>query len=208
MAISLAHAGSPQVEASFAPDLGPAVMTTSGDWSRARAYDLRGCDGSRAQRASVRVLWNNEWIFFAFACVDAAIVSPGTSDGVDHFRLGDTAEVFLAPHAAKAYAEVHATPAGQKSIYYCRDYRQAAEPPAASALIDVRAAADAQGWRAFIAVPRSLFDRDSADGYDVFFARYDYASAGSKPVLSSFPAQTGKPDFHRRSDYARLRLLP
>lgn len=208
MAVSLAHAGPSQVEATFARGLRPATAMSSGDWSRARSYELRGCDGSRVQRTSVRVLWNEEWIFFAFDCVDDAIVSAGPSDGADHFRLGDTAEVFLAAHGARQYVEVHATPAGRKTIYYCRDYRQPAEPPAAAARVEVRAASEGKGWQALVAVPRSLSDRDDTDGYDVFFARYDYASAGSKPALSSFPAQTGKPDFHRRSDYARLRLVP
>ncbi|MFM8684172.1 MAG: hypothetical protein ACKOEG_10415 [Chthoniobacterales bacterium] len=210
MATVLANAGNPVVRAAPAPDLTPASMQASDLWDRAPAVELRGFDGKDAQKTEVRVLWNDDWLFFSFACADGAIVSPGEKDGLDHFRLGDTAEVFVARRGDPAYAEVHATPAGRKTSYFCRDYRQPAEPPREAGKIVVAAAKTTPGWRAFIAVPRDVLAQSRGENeYDIFFARYDYESAGDKPALSAFPVQRGdKPDFHRRGDYAILRLTP
>lgn len=179
-------------------------------WEKARPVELAGFNRASAQGAEVRALWNEDWLFFAFRLSDGSVVSPGDRDGLDHFRLGDTAEVFIAPRGARAYAEVHATPSGHKTMYFCSDYRQPTSAPTAAVRVRVEAARDPQGWRAFIAVPRDLFgDAKNISEYDVFFARYDYEQPDARPVLSSFPAQRGdKPDFHRRSDYAILSLKP
>ncbi|MFM8809147.1 MAG: hypothetical protein ACKOJB_09665, partial [Chthoniobacterales bacterium] len=93
---------------------------------------------------------------------------------------------------------------------FCRDYRQPAEPPREAGKIVVASSQTTPGWRAFIAVPRDVLAQSRGENeYDIFFARYDYESAGDKPALSSFPVQRGdKPDFHRRGDYAILRLTP
>lgn len=210
MATVLANNGNPVVRAAPAPALIPASMQASDLWDRAPAVELHGFDGKDAQKTEVRALWNDDWLFFSFACADRAIVSPGEKDGLDHFRLGDTAEVFVARRGAAAYAEVHATPAGRKTSYFCRDYRQPADPPREAGKIVVAAEKTAPGWRAFIAVPRDVLAKSKSENeYDIFFARYDYESSDDKPALSSFPVQRGdKPDFHRRSDYAILRLTP
>lgn len=208
MATVFVNTGNPVVHALRAPSLTPASMQASDLWDRASAVALRGFDGTAAQNAEVRVLWNDDWLFFAFACADRAIVSPGEKDGLDHFRLGDTAEIFFAGRGDAAYAEVHVTPAGRKTVYFCREYRQSADPPREAGNIVVGASKTAPGWRAFVAVPRDVLAKSKGENeYDVFFARYDYESADKKPALSSFPAQHGdKPDFHRREDYAILRL--
>ena len=210
MATVLANTGNPVVRAAPAPAMTPASMQASDLWDRAPAVELRGFDGKDAQKTEVRALWNDDWLFFSFACADLAIVSPGEKDGLDHFRLGDTAEVFVARRGAAAYAEVHATPAGRKTSYFCRDYRQPADPPREAGKIVVAAEKKTPGWRAFIAVARDVLAQSMGENeYDIFFARYDYESADDKPALSSFPVQRGdKPDFHRRSDYAILRLTP
>ena len=210
MALALSSAGNPVVDAVPAPGLEPAGMVAAKEWQHARPVELTGFNSESGQHAGVRVLWNDAWLFFAFSCSDRSIISPGDRDGLDHFRLGDTAEVFIGPHGAKNYAEIHATPAGRKTLYFCGDYRRPATAPEAAGSVRVDAMRDDCGWKAFFAVPRDLFARDGdASGFDVFFARYDYAAAGSSPELSSFPAQRGdKPDFHRRADYAILRLKP
>jgi hypothetical protein len=210
MATVFANAGNPVIDARPAPDLHPAGMQSSEAWDRAPSMELRGFGNSESQKTEVRALWNEDWLFFAFECADSSVVSPGEKDGIDHFRLGDTAEVFLARRGEAIYAEVHATPAGWKTLYFCRDYRQSTDPPRAAEKTSVAASKTERGWRAFIAVPSVLLGgAEETSEYEVFLARYDYESAGSKPVLSSFPAQRGdKPDFHRRGDYAILRLKP
>jgi len=209
MALALANADTPAVRAVPAPGLEPSEMMQSALWRDAEPVSLEGFRGRDAQATSVRVLVNTKWVFCEFVCGDAAIVSPGMKDGIDHFRLGDTAEVFLAARGSAEYAEIHATPAGRSTVYFCRGYRQPAPAPPAAARVTVCSARDGDGWRAFIAVPRDLLDAVDGEGYDIFFARYDYAADGGAPVLSSFPGQQGeKPDFHRREDYAVLRLHP
>jgi hypothetical protein len=210
MATVFADAGTPVVVARHAPDLAPSGMLSTSAWDTASTVELRGFGQAVAQKTEVRALWNEDWIFFAFDCADNSIVSPGEKDGLDHFRLGDTAEVFIAARGVPRYAEVHATPAGRKTLYFCRDYREPTDAPRGADKIDVAASKTQRGWRAFMAVPRRVpGGANEARDYDVFFARYDYASAGDKPTLSSLPAQHGdKPDFHRRSDYAILRLNP
>lgn len=210
MATVFANAGNPVVNALPAPDLDPASMRSSKAWDRAPSVGLRGFGQNESQTTEVRALWNEDWLFFAFDCADGSVVSPGENDGMDHFRLGDTAEVFVARRGEESYAEVHATPAGRKTLYFCRDYRQPADPPRAAEKTSVAASKTEHGWRAFIAVPRDVLGgTEEASEYDIFLARYDYESGSDKPILSSFPAQRGdKPDFHRRSDYAILRLKP
>ncbi|MFM8656047.1 MAG: hypothetical protein ACKOD5_02790, partial [Chthoniobacterales bacterium] len=84
------------------------------------------------------------------------------------------------------------------------------EPPRDAGKIVDSAAKTTPGWLGFIAVPRDILARSKGENkYDIFFARYDYESAGATPALSSFPVQRGdKPDFHRRGDSAILRLTP
>jgi hypothetical protein len=165
---------------------------------------LSGVDGSNVDAASVRARWNDEWVFFEFVCRDKVIVSPGHQDGEDHFKLGDVVEVFVGRAAQPDYLEVHATPAGRKAVYAFRDYREAKQAPAGPV---VRSGETGDGWRAVIAIPWSSLGGTPGEGlWKCLAGRYDYDTPDARPSLSSFPAQNGKPDFHRRSRYARLEL--
>lgn len=210
MAFASSPAGNPAIHSLFSPHTTANSMVACDDWKRAPAVALGGWDGKPAQRTEVRVLWNDDWLFFAFACADRAIVSPGDRDGLDHFRLGDTVEVFAARRGAKDYLEVHATPAGRKTAYFFGDYRQPVPSPDGACRIRVAAEEVSHGWQALIAVPRDLFgSAGTGDEYEIFLGRYDYDAEQGAPALSSYPVQHGgKPDFHRREDYAILRLKP
>mgnify|MGYP003584141510 CR=1 FL=1 len=176
-------------------------------WREVPAVALSGVDGADVRASSLRARWNDEWIFFEFTCRDAEIVSPGTRDGIDHFKLGDVVEIFLGRAGAKTYAEVHATPEGRKSLYFFSDYRTAAAAPAGAESAQVRAATSPGGWRAVMSIPWSMAGGSPRRGaWEILAGRYDYAAPGAQPVLSSFPAQVGKPDFHVRARYAKLDL--
>ena len=176
-------------------------------WLEAPAVALHGVDGADARPSSLRARWNDEWIIFEFTCRDAAIVSPGTRDGLDHFKLGDVVEIFLGLAGAKPYAEVHATPAGRKSQYFFSDYRTKAAAPEGAGSAQVLSATSADGWRAVVSIPWSMAGGSPRSGaWELLAGRYDYAAAGAPPVLSSFPAQRGTPDFHARARYAKLEL--
>jgi hypothetical protein len=162
---------------------------------------LAGVGGAMVAPARVRARWNDEWLFFEFVCRDETLVSPGRKDGEDHFKLGDVVEVFVARAGQPGYVELHATPAGRKTTYAFRGYRQAAAAPAGC---EVRAGEIAGGWRAVLSIPRKAIGGGGV--WEFLAGRYDYDEAGGRPSLSSFPAQSGKPDFHDRARFARLEL--
>ena len=176
-------------------------------WDRTPAVVMSGIDNAKVEPAEVRAFWNKEWIFFEFRCRDRSIVAPGDKDGMDHFKIGDVVEIFLAKSGAKSYAEVHATPTGRKADYFFQDMRQLGARPPGADQITVRAAQTSDGWRAVLCLPWSLLDGPRGD-WEILAGRYDYTAGSAKPALSSFPPQTGKPDFHLRSRYARLELRP
>ncbi len=176
-------------------------------WREAPAVELRGVDGAEVAGATVRALWNEGWIFFEFSCRDEGIVSPGTRDGLDHFKIGDVVEIFLAREGVEPYAEIHATPAGRKTVYFFSGCRELAPAPTAAQDVRVRSESTADGWRAVMSIPWALaVGNPGDDAWQVLAGRYDYAAEGGVPVLSSFPGQRGVPDFHARSRYARLEL--
>ncbi|MEX1110196.1 MAG: hypothetical protein WEB31_00195 [Chthoniobacterales bacterium] len=202
-----AGAAQPVLTAVSAPGLDP-----DGAWSDRRGWAgvppamLRGVDGTVAEPAEVRARWNGSVLFVEFLCRDESVVSPGTRDGLDHFKLGDVVEVFLGRRGQPGYVEVHATPAGRKTVYAFCAYRRAAPPVAGS---EVRAGPVDGGWRAVLSIPwPSPGGSPGEEGWEILAGRYDYAEPGGTPVLSSFPGQTGRPDFHARGRYARLELQP
>lgn len=176
-------------------------------WADVPAVTLHGLDSRAADVAVAKARWNEHWLFVEFECKDRHLVAPGKTDGLDHFKLGDVAEVFVARRGAKNYAEVHATPAGKKSVYFFADYRKPGDAPETARDISVRADPTDSGWRAMIAIPWSaLGGRPQSDTWEILAGRYDYDAPGSPPALSSFPAQRSPADFHDRSRFARLEL--
>ena len=187
----------------FASTLDPVrAWSDRAGWERAPEVKLAGVDGVAAVPARMRARWNDEWLFFEFVCRDETLVSPGKKDGEDHFRLGDVVEVFVARGGKPDYLEVHATPAGRKSVYAFRGYRQETALPVGCA---VRAGKSEGGWRAVLSIPRAALGGGDEE-LEFLAGRYDYDKVGGCPVLSSFPAQRGQPDFHDRARFARLEL--
>lgn len=187
----------------FASTLDPArAWSDRAGWERAPEVELAGVDGAAVASARVRARWNDEWLFFEFVCWDEALVSPGKKDGEDHYQLGDVVEVFVAREGKPDYLEVHATPAGRKTVYAFRGYRRATAVPAGCV---VRAGKNEGGWRAVLSIPRAALGGGD-EGWEFLAGRYDYDKVGGRPVLSSFPAQRGRPDFHDRARFARLEL--
>lgn len=188
----------------FASALDPArAWSDRAGWKAAPEAELAGVDGKETAPARMRARWNNDWLFFEFVCRDEVVVAPGSKDGEEHFKLGDVVEIFVGTAGRPGYLEVHATPEGHKSVYAFRGYRQSAQAPGGCL---VRAGKIPGGWRAVISIPRDILG--SRGPWDFLAGRYDYDEEGARPLLSSFPAQTGKADFHDRSRFALLELQP
>lgn len=198
------------IHAVYAEDLNPRdAWAEVRQWQEAPAATLTGIDGAKVERGSVRALWNNEWVVFEFKFRDRSLVSPGKADGLDHFQMGDVAEIFLGREGVESYAEVHATPAGRMTLYFMSGYRVRSEAPPSASAIQVHAGPVRGGWRAVIGVPWKLLGGNPRGGrWNALAARYDYNEGSDAPVLSSFPAQSGKPDFHARERWAKLELEP
>ena len=196
------------ISALFAAGLDPrAAWSDRAGWDVVKPVALAGIGGSAVEPCHVRVRWNERWLFVDFVCRDTAVVSPGKRDGLDHFLIGDVVEVFLGRAGHESYAEFHATPEGRKTSYFFGDYRKAAAAPRGADKVHVRAERIDGGWRALLSIPWEIAGGDASSGpWEILAARYDYAAPGGTPVLSSFPAQTGKPDFHARDRFARLEL--
>ena len=189
----------------FASALNPGrAWSDRSGWEALPAVTLSGVGGASAEPAEVRARWNDEWLFFEFVCRDTALIAPGRADGEDHFKVGDVVEVFVAQRGKPSYVELHATPEGRQTVYAFHDYRSPAHGPDGMV---VQAGRVEGGWRAVLSLPWPAVGGSPDDGEWQFLAgRYDYDKVGGRPVLSSFPPQTGKPDFHDRALYARLKL--
>lgn len=173
-------------------------------WEPLPAVILSGVGLSPAEPAEVRARWNDQWLFFEFVCRDTNLVAPGRAAGEDHYKIGDVVEVFVAQRGKPAYLELHATPESRQTVYAFHDYRRPADGP--DGLV-VRAGPLEDGWRAVLALPWSALGGGPKGGdWDFLAGRYDFDKVGGRPVLSSFPPQTGKPDFHARARYGRLKL--
>ena len=206
LAAASSSAAPPVLQAAAAPGLAmDSAWEDRNAWVGLPSVTLRGVGGSAAP-AELRARWNQTEVFFEFLCRDDSVVSPGERDGLDHFRLGDVVEIFLGCSGEPAYVELHATPSGRKTAYAFRSYREASAPFKGG---EVRAGPIRGGWRAVLSIPWQSLEGSPGDGPWEFLAgRYDYDTPGGDPVLSSFPSQSGKPDFHARERYARLVLQP
>lgn len=198
----------PQLTARYTPNFNPKqALHDKGLWSDIPAVTLRGADNKPTSPATMRVLWNEKAAFFIFNAVDNTIVSPGKRDGLEQYRIGDTAEVFMGRRGERGYIEVHATPTGKKTLYFYRDYLVAMNPLPGADRIRVISIQTTDGWRAIFTIPWEVFgSREAKKGWDVFFGRYDYDELGARERLASFPVLGKKPNFHQRKKYGILRF--
>lgn len=173
----------------------------------APAVTLPGVNGVKANPTLSRALWSGAYLFVEFLATAPRILAPGRTDGIDHFKIGDVCEVFLAVGGQSGYLEVHVTPGGYKTVYFFSGPRVPAPLPGAAGDVQAFAQRVPGGWRAVIGIPWSIAGTvPHACGREVLFGRYDYGSSSGDPVLSSFPSQNGQPDFHCRDRYASLQL--
>lgn len=177
------------------------------------------------EAGKVRLLWNDKYLYAGFEFTDLDIVAEGQTDQLQHYRLGDVAELFLKPENKSWYWELYVTPRGHKSAFFFPGRGLLGLPsgyPEKPVLKGMIAAASFKGslnnswdkdkkWTAEIAIPLSELAMageklDQNTPWLIFFGRYNYGRYLATFETSSFPRQKTV-NYHEQYHYARLRLV-
>ena len=180
------------------------------------------------ESGSVRLLHDAHFLYVGFDMVDSELVAQGTEDDLEHYQLGDVAEVFLKPSGQTWYWEFHATPRQRVSTYWFPGRRRPGlnagsahmKPPFIKVATHLQGTLNNEkdrdkGWSVEIAIPLSKLDRfgdlkELKKGWTILCARYNYTRyrrQASGPELSSAPALP-EPNFHLVHEYAPLVFAP
>ncbi|HEU4680056.1 MAG TPA: hypothetical protein VFS35_11080 [Terrimicrobiaceae bacterium] len=165
----------------------------------------------------VRLGWHEGKIVVAAKLEDQNVFTRATTHNQRLWELGDVFEMFFRNAAREDYLEVHAAPGDQRLQFHFPSRETVAglrsgigrledfvvqEP-----LFDFRTRRTSDGWVVVAEIPGLAlgFNVSSLKGEAVLasFSRYDYASDGSPPVLSSTSPHR-QLDFHRQEEWMRL----
>lgn len=197
-------------------------------WHRAVTYPLllpctRQHDGAPpVQPATVRLAWDEQYVYAAFECQDSDIVAAGDADQLLQHTLGDVVELFLKPADKTWYWEFHVTPRSRKTVFFYPGGGRKGLPSNLTYDCGLLAAATLDGtlnnwrdrdrrWTAELAVPiadlTAQGERFSPETeWRVLAARYNYARHLPHRELSSAP-ELLRTNFHNLDHYAKLQLL-
>lgn len=186
----------------------------------APAYQLSAAGGrSPVDAGCVRFGIDASYFFARFDFDDEDIVAEGEADGLLHYELGDTAELFLKPTNETYYWEFYATPGGRWATLFWPGGGRRALPsslnyiPKAKPELTVTLDGNLndwhtrdRSWQATLRVPLLELEQHGAKlpgDWLVLASRYNYSRWLARPELTSFPALPVA-DFHRTSDYVPL----
>ncbi len=199
-------------------------------WKSAKVYSLAlGRDVSRPNQAveesgSVRLAWDDQYLYVAVEFEDSDIVAEGQSDQLQHDQLGDLCEVFLKPEDETWYWQLHVTPHSRMSSFWFPGRGRSGLPSNIQYSCGLRVAAKTEGsinnwrdkdqlWTAEMAMPiRDLTARGETFGpgsaWRILVTRYNY----SRYRTARGPERTMRPqlsvtNFHLLNEYAPLRLV-
>ena len=199
-------------------------------WTRAKVYPLglakdQTARGRQVQEAgSVRLVWDDQYLYVAVEFEDADIVAEGQSDQLPHFQLGDLCEVFLKPENESWYWELYVTPHSRMSSYWFPGRGRFGLPSNFQYSCGLRVAAKVDGtinnwrdkdgrWTAEMAMPiRDLTAHGETFGpgsaWRILVARYNYSRYRSErgPELTVTP-RLSETNFHLLEEYTPLRLV-
>ncbi len=69
------------------------------------------------EKGTVKIVYDDKNIYFAFELEDKDILAEGNGVQLHHYRLGDTAEIFLKPLNETWYWELYVTPHSQQTSF-------------------------------------------------------------------------------------------
>jgi len=208
-------------------------------WTQAKTYPLslakdQATKGSTEQEAdpemqareagSVRLVWNDQYLFIAVEFEDLDITAEGQSDQLEHFKFGDVCRVFLKPEDQTWYWELQVTPHSRMSSFWYPGRGRVGLPSNFQYTSGLRVAAKVDGtmnnwrdkdrkWTAELAMPlRDLTAHGETFGPDslwrIHVARYNY----SRYRDDRGPERTTMPRLlttygYSLEPYVRLRLM-
>jgi len=175
---------------------------------------------------SVRAGWCGQtvWVYADLVDADAFTrAADRAGDGFERFwELGDVFEMMFRPAGQAAYWELHVTPNNRRAQLRFRDSKHLRELQRTgrfetAALPDevfhstVWVRPEQRRWRLLAEIPAGkILDRPGSlagTEWQFSFSRYEYARGRTEPVLSSTSAHRVL-DFHRQTDWGRLRFGP
>jgi len=180
------------------------------------------------EKGTARLLWDDRFLYVGFEFVDSDVVALGKEDDEGQHLMGDVAEIFLKPTDQTWYWELHVTPAGYVTQYWCvgrgrwglKDEGRHVKPRFVQAAAQVQGTLNNdtdrdQGWTAEVAIPWKDLDRfnerpDPRANWTILLARYNYTRyrvQATGPELTSWPVLP-RAFFHLVEDYAPLKLVP
>jgi len=72
-----------------------------------------------AEAGEVRFAWDDKNLYLAVRFADSDVMADGAKDQLEHYTLGDVAELFIKPEEQTWYWELYVTPSGRKSsVWY------------------------------------------------------------------------------------------
>ena len=192
-------------------------------WRTAAVYQLSLAKGetSPTELGDVQLAWNERYFYVAVRFDDSDIVAEGKEDQLQHFRLGDTVELFLKPNGCTWYWELHATPSGRKSSFWLPGRGRLGLASGRQYQCGLRVAARINGtinnwqdkdrhWIAEMAIPvedLTAHGQTFQPGSDwrILIGRYNYSRYLPRKELSMCP-NLSRTDFHLHEEYGILEL--
>ena len=173
----------------------------------------------------VRLLWNEKYLFVGFEFTDADVIAEGETDQLNHYLLGDVAEVFLKPLNQTWYWELYVTPAGRKTSYFFPGRGVVGLPSGFAkkpTLPGMKTAAVCKGtlnnswdrdkkWFAEMAIPLNELNMvgerlEPGVPWTIFFGRYNFSRYLPWKENSNFPHI--KPfNYHYYEKFATLKMV-
>lgn len=181
--------------------------------------------GAAESKGSARLLYDDNYLYVAFAFEDMDLVDRSRKDDQELYAISDVAEIFLKPMDEPWYWEFHVTPKGRISTYWWpgdgpaeRPAENHFKPRFIQVATKVRGTVNYsgdrdRGWTALVTIPWIKLDRfnptkDLPARWTILLSRYDYSryrTKGSGPELSA-ASRLSKPYYHLVNEYPRLSL--
>jgi len=213
---------------------------TDQDWSRASACSLvpanpattygtdivryHGMDKKVIEATTVRLLWNDKYLYVRVDAIDSDIVAQSTKDQAYLFVQGDAVEIFLKPENAAYYWELYGDVSNRKTSIFIPSRgllglpNNRTDTPALALGVETRCNGTLndlsdrdKGWSMVVKIPvpgLTCRGMEFKPGVKWTFCvvRYNYSQYLPMWERTVYPKLSGEP--HLYEEFAALKLLP